>query len=239
MKHLDLTGQRFGKLVAVAFERRNGYSAWRCVCDCGNEAVVLTSNLRGGNSKACVCSKKLVRKTHGRYRHKAYTAWRCMRRRCLSPKASDYPNYGGRGISIDPRWDDIELFIEDMGSPPRGRATLERLEVNGPYTKDNCVWASRATQANNKRNSIKIEGEPLTEWCKKHGMSYEVGRARHHKGWPPEAIKNTPVVARHAPGQRCSVAGCGSPVKSKGFCNRHYLRHWKGLPLEPQENLRK
>lgn len=81
-----------------------------------------------------------------------YITWMGMRNRCNNPSDKDYPNYGERGICVDSRWDDFNNFLEDMGERPEGM-TLERNDVNGDYCKDNCSWASRETQARNRRNT--------------------------------------------------------------------------------------
>jgi hypothetical protein len=74
-----------------------------------------------------------------------------MRQRINNPTAKGYKHYGGRGIKIDPRWDDFTNFQEDMGEPPFEGASLDRIDVNGDYTKNNCRWATTSTQNHNVR----------------------------------------------------------------------------------------
>ena len=101
--------------------------------------------------------------------------WQSMRQRCRNPKHAQYKNYGGRGIKVCARWDSFPAFLEDMGPRPEG-ATLERLDVNGDYCPDNCVWADWKTQHRNKRGTIyvRLNGEtrPMTEWCERFGVKY-------------------------------------------------------------------
>lgn len=79
-----------------------------------------------------------------------YNSWDCMKQRCKNPNNKAYKNYGGRGITYDKRWEDFENFIKDMGVRPKGK-TLERIDVNKNYCKENCKWATRLEQQHNMR----------------------------------------------------------------------------------------
>jgi hypothetical protein len=82
-----------------------------------------------------------------------YKSWAAMIQRCNNPKNASFSLYGGRGISVSPRWVKSFLnFLEDMKTAPKGM-TLDRKDVNGNYNKRNCRWATRAEQARNKRNT--------------------------------------------------------------------------------------
>jgi hypothetical protein len=106
--------------------------------------------------------------------YRVYSAWVDMRRRCTNPKCKDYKNYGARGITWAPEWNFFACFAEDMGVHPGKGWTLERVNNNEGYSRDNCIWATRATQARNRRRT-KLDVETVVEirhQYKLGGVSY-------------------------------------------------------------------
>lgn len=120
-----------------------------------------------------------------------------MKTRVTNPKASTYDYYGGRGLTVYPPWlDSFEQFLRDMGECPEGM-TLERIDNAKGYSPDNCRWASKQDQANNRRSSklITYQGQTLTlaQWSAVLGIkSATIGRRLLH-GWSVSTALTKPV----------------------------------------------
>lgn len=172
----NLIGLRFKKLIVLELAHKEGGRAhWRCQCDCGNQTVVASNHLQKHNGTAsCGCDRAV----HGMARpgqlHPLYRVWLAMRARCSNPNNKDYKWYGGRGITVCPEWDDFTQFARDMGSRPPGRS-LDRIDNDGPYSKDNCRWATKAEQMKNTSVArwIEFNGERkvLSEWARTFSVS--------------------------------------------------------------------
>lgn len=180
-------------------------SKWACQCVCGNTHLVSAANLITGHTKSCGCiSKEGNNSTHRMSNTPEYKAWLKMRERCLDENCKDYEDYGGRGIRIDPEWvDSFEKFYADMGSKPSRSHSLDRREVDGHHTTENCRWATPIEQANNKRSTERYEwcGEPMTlpDICRKVGVSQKLVRKRLKDfGWSLYDAVMTPKSGPYA-----------------------------------------
>ena len=208
MRMIDITGQRFGRLLVL--ERvglsKSRSARWLCRCDCGTEKEVDGPNLRRGLTTSCGCYGHYIigaaTRTHGRTGSKVHYAWCSMRRRCEDEGNPKYPIYGGRGIKVCDQWQSFENFYADMGEPPSPAHSIDRIDVNGNYEPDNCRWATAKEQANNQRPNHKItyngETHGITEWSRRLGIHHVTLVNRIQRGWPLERAMAGPTRRRRS-----------------------------------------
>lgn len=186
-----MKNEKPGSLTIVSDAGRNrfGKRLVLCRCDCGNDYTGILSLIVTGKVKTCGCYRLsgASRRTHGQRSGKqsaSYTCWLNMRQRCENENHKQWKDYGGRGITYDPKWSSFDAFYADMGDPPPGM-TLDRKNNDGNYTKRNCRWADRPTQRRNARNLqlIKLDGKMvcLMDYCKAKGISYSAEVSRLYR----------------------------------------------------------
>lgn len=141
-------GDRFGKLTVVedAGRDRRGQALVRCRCDCGKEAIARASRIRTGSQRSCGCLRGRPT-VHGRCGTPTYRSWVAMIDRCENPKRERYHRYGGRGITVCPRWrESFAAFLQDMGERPQGKSIDRWPDNDGNYEPGNCRWATPTQQ---------------------------------------------------------------------------------------------
>ena len=206
----DISGQRFGRLVAIEpiGRAKGGYIAWRCKCDCGNEIVSSLKYLGHGTSSCgCLASELSSKraKTHGKSCSRIYKVHRTMMMRCYNPNTHEYENYGGRGITVCDEWHDFGRFYEwavqngyDENSKKQSECTIDRIDHNGNYEPSNCRFVPMKTQQRNRRNNVLItyngETHCLSEWAEIAGIQYGTFLKRIYAGWSMEDAMNRPLV---------------------------------------------
>lgn len=171
-------GARFGRLVITApsyrYDTAGGYfyMKYPCKCDCGGTKDVRKEHLKEGKVFHCGCVRftkdGVEHETHDFYDTPIHHSWFAMKQRCTNKNSSMYHEYGGRGITFDPKWDTFMGFYRDMGETYIEGFSIDRIDVNGNYCKENCRWADSHTQGYNRRFSkLNKSGKTGVLWDKK------------------------------------------------------------------------
>ena len=186
-KRIELSG-RFGRLTIIGFSHigKSGHVYWDCKCDCGNKLSVRGCHLVNGVTMSCGCLHDELKLKHGKHGTKLYFSWAQMIQRCYNPKNKAYKNYGGREIQTCDSWLTFDNFYHDMGERPQN-TTLDRIDNERGYFKENCRWATKVEQNNNKRtnNNITFNGKTMTlkQWSDATGINYNTLTKRLNNGW--------------------------------------------------------
>ncbi len=156
MKKIDLTGQRFGRLVVIeeAGRASDDRIRWLCQCDCGKKtSTPSTKTLRNGTCKSCGCieKEKPNKQTHGMSDTKLFYVWNGIKQRCYYKKHKSYSDYGGRGITMCDEWrENFQTFYDwAMANGYQEGLTIDRVDNDGNYEPGNCQWITR--QANTSK----------------------------------------------------------------------------------------
>lgn len=222
-KCIDLTGNKYGRLTVI--ERSESYISksgipkvkWLCKCDCGNTVNVLGVDLRRGNTKSCGClnlEKSIEKISHYNKEHKSihghrndrlYFIWESMKQRCNNPNCKEYNYYGAEGKIVCEEWQEFMPFYDwSMANGYADNLTIERIDRKKGYSPDNCKWATRKEQANNRRSNQLIEykgrTQTMKQWAEEFGINYNTLWSRINKhDWNVTKAFTTPTRTKKTP----------------------------------------
>ena len=178
MTIIDLTGQTFGRLTVIKrADNKNKRTAWLCKCECGNELITTTDNLRSGDTQSCGCYNKertvQTHQKHGLRYKKLYAVHQSIKARCYNKNNKQYKDYGGRGIVVCDEWlgeHGAENFIKwSLSNGYANNLTIDRIDNDKGYSPNNCRWTTPKEQGNNTRRNhyITYNGEThtLSQWA--------------------------------------------------------------------------
>lgn len=157
---IDLLGARFGRLTVIGQDqtKSDAQAMWICKCDCGNTKVIRSRDLRNGTTRSCGClQKELARERastlKGRHLEKLHGVWNTMKQRCNNPRSKDFKYYGARGVSVCELWREDYLAFREwaLSNGYAEGLTIDRINVDGDYTPDNCRWITIQEQQKNRR----------------------------------------------------------------------------------------
>ncbi len=182
---LDLSCKNFGKLYVIKQDgfNKNGNAMWQCECECGNIKTVASTHLVTGHTKSCGC----INLKHGMEGTRQYKIWRAMLDRCFNKNLKAYKTYGAIGITVCSRWHKFENFWEDMKDGYSDNLTIDRKDNNKGYFKENCRWATRIEQSNNRKCNklMTYNGEikTLAEWARYLNINTNTLMSRYYRNW--------------------------------------------------------
>lgn len=200
----DLTGQRFGRLVAIKrvedyiSPSGNHCSQWLCQCDCGNTTIVVTGSLTREITSSCGCmaieNTKQISTIHGMTKKRIYSLYYSMRSRCYKPNSVSYKKYGAKGITVCDEWMGENGFINfykwAMANGYADNLTIDRIDGTKGYSPDNCRWATYKEQANNTKATVFLtyngETKSASEWAEITGVRQATITQRKRRGWSDE-----------------------------------------------------
>lgn len=205
---IDITGQRFGKLVAIEpAATRRGQNFWLFRCDCGTAKEVRKSHVVAGCTISCGCFS--ANTTHGLSHTRFWAVWKAMKQRCRNQKTSAYHRYGGRGIDYCPEWETFEGFA--AWAIPAGYADdleLDRIDNDGNYCPENCQFISH--RANSRKTSavalVEYGGAkvPIIELAEQFGVAATTIKTRIRRGWTIERALIPSLIPRKQEAVKCA-----------------------------------
>lgn len=213
MKLIDLTGQRFGRLVVIEKAPRDGTHStkWVCKCDCGNIAIVRGEYMKNGTTKSCGCYNEDVRSMkhyiHGLTQHPIWRTYHHILSRCYNERVPKYNLYGGRGIVMCDEWknDFMSFYNWSILNGWKPGLSIDRIDNDGNYCPENCRWADDLTQQNNRGNNKNLtyngKTQTMSQWAREFNMSISTLYYRIKHGWSVEDALLTPVGGHGSTGR--------------------------------------
>ena len=202
-RKINMAGQQFGlwHVLKQSGNRKGGAALWLCKCACGSERTVAGSDLRSAKSVSCGCAKRRTEPLpakkhvdwHGGVGTRLYRIWNNMKTRCADTTDK---RYGGKGIKICEAWLSFSSFRDWAESHGYSAdLSIERLDSNGDYSPENCVWADAKTQARNRSIVLRApDGTPWAAIAEAHGVPVGIMHNRMSSGgWPVEIAATWPV----------------------------------------------
>lgn len=196
----DITSEKFNLLSVVRLHKRTNRTYWECECDCGNTTIVEGHKLKSGHTRSCGCIAKaelIARSTkHGMTNSPEYFAWKNLINRCEREKDIRFEKYGKRGIFVCDEWrNDFSAFFRDVGERPSDRHSIDRIDNNDGYHKNNCRWATAHQQTRNRSTNIIVEINGVSmcihDWFSEYGLGKSSYYRKISKGLSPkEAIES-------------------------------------------------
>jgi hypothetical protein len=191
---IKITQPENSKYTILSYSHTNKYyiKYFDAVCICGNQRKLTSQEVKKNISCGCV-SKYMRHKTHAMSKSTEYKTWIGIKERCYNTNSPSYLQYGGRGITVSETWvNTFETFFKDMGFKPSKTHTIERVNVNEGYSKENCIWATKKQQANNRRTNYLLTYKGLTktraEWADMIGVHVRTLASRCRAEKPIEQI---------------------------------------------------
>lgn len=199
----DITGQRFGRLVALEENgRKHKEVVWKCLCDCGNIKNITSSSLRYGTTRSCGCllpdASKAANTKHGLYGTPIHRTYFNMKNRCYNPHYCLFKSYGGKGIKVCDEWlekNGLQNFYEwSLKNGYSTELSIDRIDNDKGYSPDNCRWVTMKAQQNNRTNNrcFEIDGtiKTMKQWTEHFNISYKKFQHLVYSGMEPVAAIN-------------------------------------------------
>lgn len=217
-------GEVYGRLTVEAVGQIPGTYRYMAVCQCScgsKQKAIRFSSLKSGVVVACGCVQKERTTTHGLSKSAHYSRWRHIMDRCYNPKCKSYPDYGGRGISVCPEWQDLTVFVSALPDGYSEGMEIDRIDNDGDYEPGNVRWIDRSGNADNRRSGKIIchggVSQSLRRWSEQVGIHEATLWDRLETwGWDiNRALTTPPMTAKERMSKAHETRWAGHVKKAK------------------------